>query len=293
MSQEVPLLSGSSHERGPDESTTSEPSRSSRVVEPGLQQFILSRRSSQENVQRSWPDGGFDGHAHAHLHNVPHERICFICLDGTDDADEVESSLVPCCSRCFAVTHPRCWKEWRRSQASHARRIRIAGNQVNSDPFVCSICKSGSSRVSGERVSVRWLEAFASFSSAARNRVRVASGLFSALTGARQESREEGDFAGDEEDQEGDFLDFIEEEQQHGSGTFFCGDSRKFHVINFILLLTFGVCVVTADQLGVAETSYIVLLSIICFGVYMLVLATYIFVRFQVLANQRRIQGNS
>jgi hypothetical protein len=35
------------------------------------------------------------------------------------------------------------------------------------------------------------------------------------------------------------------------------------------------------------------LLAIISVGVYVLVLATYIFVRFQSLANRRRIQGNS
>ena len=289
MSQEVPLLSRSSSQRTEIDETSNEPLRPVRFLDPVLQHFILSRRSSQVSTQEHTPGAVLDMHAH----NVPNERLCFICLDGTDDRSDVESSLVPCCSRCFAVTHPRCWKEWRRSQANYARRNRVAGNQINSDPFVCSICKSGSSRVTGELVSVRWLEAFASFSSSARNRVRVASGLFSALTGARQESHDEGDLGGDEEDQEGDFLDFIEEEQERGSGTFFCGDSKKFHVINFVLLITFGACVVSADEIGVAESSYIMLLVIISVGVYVLVLATYIFVRFQSLANRRRIQGNS
>ena len=79
------------------------------------------------------------------------ERACFICLE--DDGD-----LVSCCSQCFGVVHIRCWRECRSSQRSNAIRSRMTAQGGVRDPFMCSICKTGRSRVPGETVTREWME---------------------------------------------------------------------------------------------------------------------------------------
>ena len=228
--------------------------------------------------------------------SIPQERLCFICLDGSETAGDGGSKLVSCCSRCYAVTHPLCWTEWRGSQAHHARRSRLAGTRVNSDPFLCSICKSGSARIEGERVSVRWLEAFANFATqSGSHQVRFASGLFSALTGARDEARggrvRIADADDEDDDDEEDFLDFMEAEHEANDPSFFCGNSRKFFVLNLLMILLFIIFDMVLDQLGIVETSYIVMASVLTAIAYIVVLSSYVMIRYQRIVNQRRIGG--
>ena len=173
-----------------------------------------------------------------------------------------------------------------------ARRSRLAGNRVNADPFLCSICKSGSARIEGEQVSVRWLEAFANFANASGHQVRFASGLFSALTGARDESRWRGSpTASEDEDehQEQDFLDFVESDA--GGSTLLCGNSRKFLAINLLLLLGLLIFDMVLDEAGIFETSYIVMFTIMVLLVYSASVASYVFIKYQRVAILQRFQA--
>lgn len=219
----------------------------------------------------------------APLHQRSTERLCFICLDGSE-ADEA-NNLVQCCTRCFTVAHTRCWREWRCSQASHARRARLSGNRVRMDPFICSICKSGSARLSGERVTVRWLESFANFATHTGHSIRFASGLFSALSGARNER------APDEEtdsDTGEDFLEFIEEGGVNNM-TLLLGNVRRFFLVNIIVIFCLILSVVICNDFGLIETSFMVMSSIIAILAYVILVTTYIFLRYERLLNHRRL----
>jgi hypothetical protein len=86
------------------------------------------------------------------MHQVPMlGRCCFICLDD-------EGELISCCSRCYGVSHSRCWKEWRNSQRNSASRRRPGSSIRLADPFLCSICKTGRARLIGETVTRDWIE---------------------------------------------------------------------------------------------------------------------------------------
>ena len=125
--------------------------------------------------------------------SVPMERVCFICLD---DNNAENDRLLPCCTRCCAMVHQSCWLNWRTSQSSQARRSRVSGIWSGSDPFMCSICKSGAARLEGEIVSSRWLESFMNVNRSSHTYNRNHSGLFLALTRSRTDSdidEEEGE----------------------------------------------------------------------------------------------------
>jgi hypothetical protein len=226
-----------------------------------------------------------EGHTELHtpLHQRSAERLCFICLDGTES--EESTKLVQCCTRCFAMAHSRCWSDWRRSQANHARRSRLAGNRISTDPFVCSICKSGSARLRGERVSIRWLESFAYFGSASSHSVRFASGLFSALTGARNERNSPDESSEVEEE---DFLDSFEE----GGLSFLSelvGDVRIFFSLNILLIFGLIMSVALANYFGFMEGSFVVMGAILAIIAYIFGLAAFIFFQYQRLLNRRQI----
>jgi hypothetical protein len=114
--------------------------------------------------------------------SLPVERVCFICLDDNHAEDD---RLLPSCTRCCAMVHQSCWANWRISQSSHARRSRVSGIWSASDPFLCSICKSGAARLEREIVSSRWLESFIDVNRSSYSHNRNSSGLFLALSRAR------------------------------------------------------------------------------------------------------------
>ena len=144
-------------------------------------------------------------------------------------------------------------------------------------------------------MSVRWLEAFANCATqSSSHQVRFAYGLFSALTGARDRSRggrvRIAD-ADDEDDDEEDFLDFMEAEHEANDPSFFCGNSRKFFVLNLLMILLFIIFDMVLDQLGIVQTSYIVMASVLTAIAYIVVLSSYVMIRYQRIVNQRRIGG--
>ncbi|CEM39312.1 unnamed protein product [Vitrella brassicaformis CCMP3155] len=77
-------------------------------------------------------------------------RACFICLE--DDSSE---ELVGCCSQCYAMVHRRCWREWRSNQRLNHIRSRLLGYAAP-NPSLCTICKTGVSRVIGEEEGGAW-----------------------------------------------------------------------------------------------------------------------------------------
>jgi hypothetical protein len=135
------------------------------------------------------------------MQSLPIERVCFICLDDNHAEDD---RLLPSCTRCCAMVHQSCWSNWRLSQSSHARRSRVSGIWSGSDPFLCSICKSGAARLEREIVSSRWLESFIDVNRSAYSYNRNSSGLFLALSRAR--NREDEDEETENDDEIGDFF---------------------------------------------------------------------------------------
>jgi hypothetical protein len=212
------------------------------------------------------------------------ERLCFICLDGSEDSGDL---LVSCCTRCYAVSHQGCWNEWRISQSHHAIRVRNAGNRVHSDPFICSICKSGSARVNGEKVTVRWLETFAQFSNYRSHSVRFATGLFSALSGARDESQRR-DSAVDESDEE-DVAEFIESDFVDNNETVVCGSTRKFIIVNILIMFLLAISDIILIHYRIVDQSNLLMMSLIICYVHAVVVGTYVFALYQQASNQRRL----
>ena len=220
------------------------------------------------------------------LGGMPLERVCFICLDTSNNHESIELRLVGCCSQCYAVSHIRCWKEWRVSQATHARRSRVAGNRVGTDPFLCSICKSGAARLRGEWVSLRWLHSFANFGDDRGPRVRFASGLFAALTGAREEARSRPEI---EEESDDDFLEYIENQSENDRVSFLCGDTRKFILVFIAMVTALAGSLVTLNQWGVLHSSFSLMTSVVILLGIVGVLTTYVLVRYNRLLNSRSI----
>jgi hypothetical protein len=218
------------------------------------------------------------------------ERLCFICLDGS--SSEPSNHLLACCTRCFAAAHSHCWSSWRMSQANHARRLRISGTQINVDPFICSICKSGSARISGERVSRRWLEAFAFFGSLSNRTARLTTGLFSALSGSRNEQSVPSDtFQSTEEDSEGDFLDFLEDADAE-RWVLLTGGVRRFIGINVFLATSVVISLLIMVQFFGFETSLCFILTLISAVTFFVSIGAYFFVRYERHMNVRRIEGS-
>lgn len=244
------------------------------ILDRGEHQSFESRRMSQP------------GAIHVNGNLGIQEGICFICLDGTEDLSSPDIRLVSCCSQCYAVTHIRCWKEWRLSQAAHARRVRVAGNRIGTDPFLCSICKSGAARLRGEWVSLRWLHSFANFGDDRGPRVRFASGLFAALTGAREENPTRPQ---DDEETDDDFLDYIENQPDSERVSFFCGHTKKFLLIVFALASGISGSIVALNQLNVVETSFLLMVSVTIILAFVGAVTSYVLVRYNRLLNSRSI----
>jgi hypothetical protein len=161
---------------------------------------------------------------------------------------------------------------------------------MGADPFICSICKSGSARIHGERVSVRWLEAFAHFSGVSHP-VRFASGLFTALTGARNEMPIPSTAMNSlDDEQEADFMDFVEDGGI--DGFFLCGNNRKFILMNVLFIFGFMMSDVILCEVYPGQFSYIVMGSFVITAVYIIVVISYIFLRYQRIVNQQRIIGS-
>lgn len=217
----------------------------------------------------------------------PIERMCFICLD-SGEADP-QDKLIGCCTCCFAVAHSKCWADWRVAQASHARTARVSGSRLNADPFICSICKSGVARVQGERVTIRWLESFARFRSSLAHPVRIASGLFAALTGARREgmsSERAQDL--DYIDDETDFFDSLEDGGVDEL-TLLIENVRVFVLVNVLFLSTLSITIILLVRFSSLDTSSIVMATILVLFVYIASIATFFLLRFQSLTNHRRL----
>jgi hypothetical protein len=217
----------------------------------------------------------------------PIDRMCFICLDSGEN--DPTDKLIGCCTCCFAVAHARCWADWRVAQATHARSSRMNGSRLNADPFICSICKSGEARVHGERVTIRWLESFARFTSSVSHSVRVASGLFSALTGARNEntSLDRGPDA-DGNDDEADFFDTLEDGGINEL-PLLIGNVREFFLVNISFVSSVSIIIVLLVRFSDFETSAIVMGTLILLFAYVVSISAYLLMRFQALTNHRRL----
>ncbi len=268
------------------------------AVNPDIGIPLMHPRSQSSRSSSSCPVGPLemtelDGRRLS-CESIPVEKACFICLDGSETEDDL---LVSCCTRCFAMCHGRCWTEWRTSQGNHARRVRLAGNRVSADPFLCSICKTGSARVCGERVTVRWLESFANFArSTTSHQVRFASGLFSALSGARDEGRTRGSPvapADEENTEEDDFFDFMDSEIDRGNSALFCGNSKKFFLINLVMIVTGIATCMTLSELGLCGGETIFMAAWIAFYAYMVVVVGYVVWRFQQILTDRHLRGGA
>jgi hypothetical protein len=221
------------------------------------------------------------------------ERSCFICLDGRTDMKNPADFLLSCCSQCFAVAHRECWADWRGSQAGNARRTRITGNRISSDPFLCTICKSGLARVEGERVSLRWLESFTSLVSSTPNRLRAISGLFSALSGSLNGTISRG---GDSEStsshfEEDDFFDFIDAETENDSSTFLCGNSKRYFALNMLGISLILTLFAILGKSGGFDTSFVVMAAVLSLILYGVVFASYVISRYTRIVNQRVVDG--
>ncbi len=156
---------------------------------------------------------------------------------------------------------------------------------MNIDPFICTICKSGQAGVCGEYVTVRWLESFANFSRRASQRVRVASGLFSALTGARGErEREDSDSLGEDNEEE-EFIDSVEEGE-------ISIVNRKFFIINFLISLFYLIFICIITILYRIEIQYIILNLVLGALIHSIFIILYFFVKFQKFTNNRRLGNN-
>eukprot|EP01054_Gregarina_sp_Poly1_P006424 Gregarina_sp_Poly_1__6423@NODE_342_length_9417_cov_265_709412_g286_i0_p2_GENE_NODE_342_length_9417_cov_265_709412_g286_i0NODE_342_length_9417_cov_265_709412_g286_i0_p2_ORF_typecomplete_len345_score42_72FANCL_C/PF11793_8/0_034ProkRING_1/PF14446_6/0_016ProkRING_1/PF14446_6/1_3e03Zn_ribbon_17/PF17120_5/0_1RINGv/PF12906_7/0_11zfRING_2/PF13639_6/0_16PHD/PF00628_29/0_74PHD/PF00628_29/2_8e03_NODE_342_length_9417_cov_265_709412_g286_i0301037 len=75
---------------------------------------------------------------------------CFICLE-----DDRKRQLLSCCSQCSAVTHKKCWYQWRRKQRLTTLRARLLATNI-SDPLGCTICKTGIAQIEGEEDHLAW-----------------------------------------------------------------------------------------------------------------------------------------
>ncbi|EER19668.1 hypothetical protein Pmar_PMAR012656 [Perkinsus marinus ATCC 50983] len=126
------------------------------------------------------------------------DRMCFICLEGPEGEC---GELVPCCDRCYAHVHRGCWAEWRQNQRMTALRSRLTGlRPAGTDPFLCSICKTGQACVEGESHDVAWLAAVTgSRSSRGRQSPWEVLGSFGARSDASSDSDEDDDLFADSE----------------------------------------------------------------------------------------------
>jgi hypothetical protein len=136
---------------------------------------------------------------------------------------------------------------------------------------------------------VQWLEAFAHFSAGVRHPVRFASGLFTALTGARNESSSMAAEDDEDPEREVDFLDFVEDGGV--DDTFLCGNNRKFVLINLLLVMGFLFFLTIVNQTGLIEPGYVIMCSVMVAVVYTVSLLTYIFLRYQRVMNHRRLMS--
>ncbi|CAD7943438.1 unnamed protein product [Amoebophrya sp. A25] len=74
------------------------------------------------------------------------EGACFLCLEGDLRGDP----LAKCCTRCNALTHQRCWHEYRYNQRVASLRSRMLRESLPRSQMVCSICKTGEAKLARE-----------------------------------------------------------------------------------------------------------------------------------------------
>lgn len=143
--------------------------------------------------------------------------------------------------------------------------------------------------MSDERVSIRWLESFANFArSATSHQVRFATGLFSALSGARDEARSrespiESDGSGEPED---DFFDYIDSELEQGHSSLV---SHKFILIN---ALVFGVLLLiyaALSELKLIDDELVFLTGLVTLCAYVVVLVGYVIWKFHKIMTRRML----
>lgn len=84
-------------------------------------------------------------------------------------------------------------------------------------------------------------------------------------------------------------MDFVEDGGIDGS--FLCGNNRKFVLINVLVIFGFMMSDVILCEVYPAQFSYIVMGSLILTVVYITVIISYIFLRYQRIVNQQRIVG--
>lgn len=116
--------------------------------------------------------------------------------------------------------------------------------------------------------------------------MRFASGLFTALTGAREENgtgQQDGD-GGDD-----DFLEYIENQPENDRVSFLCGDTRKFMIIMVILAASVVGTLVTFGKCGIVESSYLLMTAVGFFLAAIATLSSYVLVRYHRLLNSRTI----
>ncbi|CAD7954262.1 unnamed protein product [Amoebophrya sp. A120] len=77
---------------------------------------------------------------------------CFLCLEG--DGENPRDKLLPCCTRCNAMTHARCWQEYRYNQRIASLRCRMLRVSLPRSQMLCTICKTGNAKISREEDAV-------------------------------------------------------------------------------------------------------------------------------------------
>ena len=217
-------------------------------------ELLPIRNQNVENVER--------------LQSLPAERVCFICLD---DNHLDEDKLVSSCTRCHAMVHQSCWSNWRSSQASNARRSRVSGIWSASDPFLCSICKSGAARLEREIVSSRWLESFVDVNRSAYAVSRNTSGLFRALSIPRTRSESE-------DESEDDVSDLITVRSLVGPNPF--RDFPLLVVLFLTVVFTMFAQIVVWRVYGI-DTQFLVLSLTVSFCVMSGIIASLVLYRYQ------------
>ncbi|KAF4752738.1 hypothetical protein FOZ62_026102, partial [Perkinsus olseni] len=159
--------------------------------------------------------------------------------------------LVSCCDRCYAHVHRGCWAEWRQNQRMTALRSRLTGLRPSgTDPFLCSICKTGQACVDGESHDVAWLAAVTGTrSSRGRQSPWEVLGSFGARSDNSSDSDEDDDLFADSEGVEDSPV---------------C--SPWLAAINFAALMVFAVLTPLGINLGWGSTGDVILVGFV--GLY-------------------------
>jgi len=119
--------------------------------------------------------------------------------------------------------------------------------------------------------------------------VRFASGLFSALTGARDERQSRQSIADESDSEEEDFIEFFENEIGDPSAQLLCGSNKKFVAINILLIFLFILTDIILIQFGIVDEANLLMTTLVVMYVWAIVIATYVYIRYQQSMNQQRL----